>query len=116
MGIKPAQRVGLPAFRAVGMEQKIVKVPENEVVVAFRRPKAVAAGRVDFEKNLAVHQQGKKLKPRKAVLPPQPADFLRCRQRGDGGRDVRIAKFEQRAGAWRFQHHLIATSPQVGKA
>ena len=115
MGIKPAQRVGLSAFGAARMEQKIVKIPENEVVVALGRPEAVVAGSVDLEQDLAIHQQGEQLDPRKAVLPPQPADFLRRRQCGEGGRDLRIANSEQRAGARRFQDHLIAAPPQIGE-
>jgi len=75
VGIEPAQRIGLPALGAVRMEQKIVKIPENEIVVALGRPQAIAAGSVDLEKNLAIQQQSKKLHPRKALLPPEPADF-----------------------------------------
>src|SRR6266550_8717626 len=75
MRIKSTQRVGLSAFGAVGVEQQIVKVPENQVVVAFGRPQAVAAGGIDLEEDLAIHQQSEKLDPGKAALSPQPADF-----------------------------------------
>ena len=111
--INPAQRVGVPAFRAARVEQKIVKVPKNEVVVTLGRSEAAVASGVDLEKDLAIHQQGEKLDPRKTVLPTEPFDLLRCRQYGDGGRDLRIANFEQRAGARRFQHHLVAAPPHV---
>ena len=103
----------MPAFRAARVEQKIVKVPENEVVVALGRSEAAVAGGVDLEKDLAIHQQGEKLDPGKTVLPTEPFDLLRCRQYGDGGRNLRIANLEQRAGARRFQHHLVAAPPHV---
>ncbi len=115
MGIEPAQRVGLAAFRAVGVEQEIVKVPKSQVVAALGRPQPVAAGGVKPEKDLAIHQQSEKLVARKAVLPPQPADFLRLGQHGDSGRNLRIANSKQRAGARRFQNHLIAAPPQVSE-
>ena len=41
MRIEPAQRVGVPAFRAARVEQKIVKIPENEIVVALGRSQAI---------------------------------------------------------------------------
>ena len=65
MRINPAQRVGVPAFRAARVEQKIVKIPEDEVVVAFGRAKDFVAGRVDLEEDLAVEEQSEKLDPRK---------------------------------------------------
>src|ERR1700730_3752208 len=46
--INSAQGVGVPAFRAARVEQKIVKVPKNEVVVALGRSKATFAGNVDL--------------------------------------------------------------------
>ena len=111
--IKSAQRVGLTTCRAAGVEQEIVKVPKNEIVVTFGPPQAIVASGVDLEKDLAIHQQGKKLDPRKTVLPTQPFDLLRCRQHGDGGGNLRIAKLEQRGGARRFQDHRVAAPPQV---
>ena len=53
----------MPAFRAARVEQKIVKVPKNEVVVALGLSQA-AASSVDLEKDLAIHQQSEKLDPR----------------------------------------------------
>ena len=70
IGINSAQRVGVPAFRAARVEQKIVKVPENEVVVTLGRSQAAVAGGVDLEKDLAIDQQGEKLEPREN----RPAD------------------------------------------
>src|ERR1700730_2443044 len=65
--IHSAQRVGLPACGAARVEQKIVKVPKHEVVVALCRSEATAAG-VDLEEDFAIQEQGEKLDPRKAVL------------------------------------------------
>ncbi len=62
---------------------------------------------------MAIQQQSEQLDPRKVALPPELFDFLRCSQQGDGGRDLRIADFEQRAGARRFQHHLVAAPSQI---
>jgi hypothetical protein len=42
----------------VGVEQKVVKVPNNQVVVALGRSKTLVAGSVDLEKDLAIQQQG----------------------------------------------------------
>ncbi len=113
MRINSAKRVGVSAFGAARVEQKIVKVPKNEVVVALRRPQAVAASGVDLEKDLAIQQQSEKLDPRKTVLPTQLFDLLRRGQHGQDGRNLRIADFEQRAGARRFQHHLVAAPSHV---
>ena len=48
MGINSAHRVGVPAFRAARVEQKIVKIPKNEIVIALGRSKGLA-GRVALE-------------------------------------------------------------------
>ena len=94
IGIEPAQRIGVPAFRAARVEQKIVKVPEHEIVVALGQSQAAVASSVDLEKDLAIDQQSEKLEPGKTVLPAQPPDLLRRRQHGEGGRDLRIADLE----------------------
>ena len=57
-----------------------MKVPKNEVLVTFGRSETTAAIGVDLEKDLAIHQQGEKLDPRKTVLSTEPFDLLRCRQ------------------------------------
>src|SRR3979490_904642 len=95
------------------MEQNIVKVPENEVVVSLGRSEPIIAGSLDLEKDLAVDEQGEKRDPRKSVLTTEPFDVLRRGQHGQGGRDLRIANLEQRAGARRFQDHLVGTPSQV---
>jgi hypothetical protein len=59
------------------VEQKIVKVPKDEIVVTLGRSEATLASGVDLEKDLAIHQQGEKLDPRKAVLPAELFDLLR---------------------------------------
>ena len=68
--INPTKRVGLSAFRAARVKQKIVKVPKNEVVVTLGWSKTTVAVGVDLEKDLAIHQQGEKLDPREI----RPAD------------------------------------------
>ena len=113
--ISAAQRIGVPALRAARVENKIVKIPKNEIVVALGRAKALVAGRTDLEKDLAVDEQGEKLEPRKPGLPAQLPDLLRRGQRGQGGRNLRIANLEQCAGARRFQHHLVGAPPHVGE-
>ena len=92
-----------------------MKIPKNEVVVALGRSQAVAAGSVELEKDLAIHQQCEKFDPRKAVLPPEFFDLLRRGQHGEGGSDLRIANPEQRTGARRFQHHLVAAPSQISE-
>src|ERR1700686_131410 len=106
----------MPSLRAVGVEQQIVKIPEHEVIVALGRSQAIAFGSLDLEKNLAVDQQCEKLSSGKAGLPPKRADFLWRGQQSEGGGDLRIAYPEQRLGARRFQHHLIAAPPQISEA
>ena len=68
--IDSAQRVGVPAFRAARVEQKIVKVPKSEARGRPRPAKAAFAG-ADLEKDLAIDEQGEKLDPRKTLLPTQ---------------------------------------------
>ena len=104
----------MPALGAAGMKQKIVKVPQNQMFVAFGRPQAGVSG-ADLEKDLAFDQQSEKLKPRKAGLSTQPFDLLRRRQHGQGGRDLRIANFEQGAGARRFKDHVAGAPPHIGE-
>src|SRR5580693_6571837 len=116
MGIHSAQRVGVPAFRAARVEQKIVKIPKNKIVIALGRSKAVAAGSVDLDKNLAIEEQGEKLETRKIVLPTQLFDVLRRRQHGQDGGNLRVADFEQRAGARRFEDHLVTAPSHICEA
>ena len=115
MRIDPAERIGLPPLRGVGVEQKVVKVPHHEVVVAFGRPQAFACAGVELEQDLAIEEKRQNLGARKTLLLPEPADFLRRRQQNEGGRYLRVANPKQRAGARRFQHHLLAAPPQIGE-
>ena len=71
MRIDSAQRIGVPTFRAARMEEKIVKVPKNEAVIALGQSKPTFAGGIDLEKDLAIDKQGEKLDPWKVVLPTQ---------------------------------------------
>src|SRR5262249_56641190 len=84
-----------------------------EVVVALDRSQPTVASPVDLEKDLAIHQEGDKLNPGKTVLPTKLSDFLRRRQHGDGGCNLRIADPEQGAGARRFQDHFVAAPPHI---
>ena len=106
----------MPAFRAARVEQKIVKIPKNEIVIALGRSKAAAASSVDLEKDLAIEEQGEKLEPRKIVLPTQLFDVLRRRQHGQDGGNLRIADFEQRAGARGFEDHLVTAPSHICEA
>ena len=99
----------MPALRATGVEQEIVKVPKNQIVIALVGPEA-AAPRIDLEEDLAIDQQGEKLSSWKNSPLAELFDFLRRREERNCGRKFRVANFEQRASARRFQHHLIAAT------
>jgi hypothetical protein len=103
------------ALRAARVEHEIVKVPENEVVVSLGGAEASVAGGDDLEENVAVDEQGEKRNARKSVLTAEPFDLLRRRQHGHGARNLRISNLQQRAGARRFQDHLVGTPSQVGE-
>jgi hypothetical protein len=105
----------MPAFRAARMKKKIVKIPQNEIVVALGWPEAAVPSSFELEKDFTIDQKRKKLNPWKSVLSAQPFDLLRCREYGQGSRYLRIADFEQRASAGRFQDHLVATPSYVGE-
>ncbi len=72
--INSAERVGMPTFRAVRMEQEVVEVPKSEVVVALSLSEPAVVTRAHFEKDLAVHQQSEKFDTRKIVLSTEPFD------------------------------------------
>src|ERR1700722_19013921 len=97
--INSAQRIGLSACGAVGVEQEIVKIPKNEAGVTLGRSYPVAAGSIETEQNLTIHQQCEEFDPRKAVLPPEFFELLRRGQHNKGGSDLRITNSEQRTGA-----------------
>ena len=85
MRIGSTHRIGMPALRAARVKEDIVKVPENEVVVALRRPQATVAGGIDLEEDLAIHQQREKLGPRETFPAIEPFDLLGRGQYRDGG-------------------------------
>ena len=62
----------MPPLHAARVKKKIVKIPENEIVVALGGSKPVITGSFWFEKNLAINQQRKKLNPWKSILAAQP--------------------------------------------
>ena len=62
----------MSTFRATRVEQKIVKVPKNEVVVTLGQAGACVSSVLYLEKDLAIDQQGEKLDPRKPVLSTEP--------------------------------------------
>jgi hypothetical protein len=97
------------------MKQKIVEVPEDEIVVTFLGSHPGCAGGIELEKDLAIEEQREELKPGKTVLPPQRPDALGRSQRGQDARNPGIDDLEQRGGAWRFQHHVVGALAQVGE-
>src|SRR5580704_7005616 len=115
IGINSTQRVGMLAFRAARVEQKIVEVPKNEAVVTLGWPLATIVGSIDREKDLAIHQQGEKLDTRKAVLSTELFNRLWCSQQSQGCGNLGIANSEQCAGARRFQNELVAAPAHIGE-
>ena len=105
----------MATLRAARMEKKIVKIPKNETVVTLGRSEPTIAGSFWFEQDLAINQQCEKLDRRKSVVPAEPLDLLRCRKHGQGARNFRIADFEQRTGAGRFQDRIVAAPSHIGE-
>src|SRR5437588_10147602 len=97
------------------MKKQIMKVPKDQVVVAFGLSQRIGASRVELEKDVAINQQAKKLETGKTGLPTQLVDLLRRRERGQSGCHLRIANLEHRAGARAFQDHVVAAPSHVGK-
>ena len=116
IGINSTERVGVPALRAARVEQEIVKVPQNEAVVALANSQAIIPRRVDLENDPAIHQQGEQFVPRKIVLLTELLHRLRCRQQREGNCNFRIANPKQRASQRRFQNHVVAAPPHVSKS
>ena len=93
-----------------------MKVPQNEVVVALGRSEAAVARQASTLNRIRQStSSARSSMPGKTILPTQLLDRSGRRQRGDGGRNLRIADPEQRARARRFQHHLVAAPSHVGK-
>src|SRR5262249_56045772 len=65
IGVKSTERVGVSAFRAARVEQKIVKVPKNEIVVALGQSGTPVGSTFDLEKDLAIPQHPDKPYSRK---------------------------------------------------
>jgi hypothetical protein len=115
MLVYATQRVGVAALGATGVEQEIVKIPQNQIAVTLRSSEVAVAARFDLEKDMALEQQPQKLDPRKTILHTKLFDSVRSRQRHQGGTDLRIAKPEQCARARRFQDDLVPAATHVGK-
>src|SRR5271154_4060586 len=54
--IMPAHWIGVATLGTARMEEKIVKVPKDEIVVAFGRPQPLVTGG-DFEEDSAIHKK-----------------------------------------------------------
>ena len=67
----------MPAFSAARVEQKIMKIPKNQVGVAFGGAQAALVGPIDLEQHLAIQQHGEKLDSWEAFLPAKPLHLLR---------------------------------------
>src|SRR6185369_15558168 len=106
----------MSALRAPRVKHEIMEIPENKIAVAFIHPKAVAAVRIELEQELAIQQQFEQFEVEGGRVAAKPADLLRPRQRSEGGGNGGIANSKQRAGAGRFQYHLVATPAQIGEA
>ena len=113
VGVSSAQRIGVSAFRAAGMEQKIVKFPKSEIAVALGGPRTFSVAR--FQQDLAIREQSEKRHSRKPVLPSQTLDLLGPGQHGQGCCDPRIVYFEQSAGARRFQNQFVAAPSHISE-
>ena len=85
----------MSALGAARVEQKIVKVPKDEAIVAFGRSQPIAAGGDGLEQDPAIDEQGENLDLRKAGMPAQSPDLLRRRQHRQRGRNLRIANLEK---------------------
>ena len=116
IGESGADRIGLPTLRAPRVKHQIVEIPEYEVAVAFVHPQAFSVFRIELEQDLAVQQQFEQMEGGGSHLLVELADLPRLRQRSKGGGDGGIANPEQRAGAWQFQHQLVAAPAEKGKA
>ncbi|MGY4568812.1 sRNA-binding carbon storage regulator CsrA [Bradyrhizobium sp. USDA 3256] len=116
MGERAANWIGMPALRAPRVKHEIVEIPENEIAVAFIHPKAVAVFRIELDQHLAVEQQSEQIEVQGGRVAAKLADLLGLRQGREGGSDGGIANPEQRPGARRFQHHLVAAPAQIGEA
>src|SRR6516165_282997 len=95
IGIKSAERIGLAALRAARVEQKIVKIPEDEIIVTLRPAQVATFAWVDLEQDLAIQQKSEKLNSGKTGRLAKLADLLWRGKLGERSGDLRIADFEQ---------------------
>ncbi len=116
MRISSAHRIGMPPFGAARVEQKIVKIPQHQVVIALGPAQAAFRAFPRLERHLAVNQQAKELCPREPLLLAQLSNLLRRGQHRHEARGLRIADLEQSARAWRFQHHSGLAAVHIGEA
>ena len=102
-------------LRTARVEEKIVKVPQDEISIAFVGPKAGTAAGVDLEKNSTIDQKAEKLHTGRSIQGLQLSDLSRSCEEEKGGRNFRVVDPEQRTGTRRFQHHLVAAPAQVSE-
>ncbi len=64
----------MSTFRAARVEQKIMKVPKHEVVIALVLSEYAVAITLNLEQDLTIHQNGKELDACKTSLAAEPFD------------------------------------------
>ncbi len=102
----------MPALCAARVKQQIVEVPKNKIVITLGSTETgIFVRGIYLEKDLAIHQQSEKFESGKVVLPAEAFDLPRCSKHNQGSRNLWIDNFEQRPGARRLQHHLVASPP-----
>src|SRR5579883_2081092 len=116
MGINATHRICMPSFRAAGVKQQIVEVPEGEAVSALRHAQIALNRLVSLKNDLAVQQQREKLDARETVLAPKLPDFLGGKKPGKKCGNLRIADSEKRTRQGRFNYYLIATPAKIGES
>ena len=111
--IESAQWVGMSAFCAARVEQKIVEVPKHEAVVTLGRSETAFTGGVDLEKDSAIDKQSEKLGPGEPVKAPEAFELLRSGQHGQDSRNLWIADPKCRSAERRFQQQIVGAASQV---
>src|SRR3984893_16842612 len=91
MRIESALRIGMPSLHAARMEKKIVKVPQHEIAIPFRRAQRIHALGLELEKDLTIQQQAAKLVVRKVILPAQLSHPSRRSKQRHRARKLAIA-------------------------
>src|SRR4029077_17851647 len=85
IGIEPAERIGLPSFRAARVEQKIMKIPKDEIVVTLRPAQVSGFAGFDLEQNLAIQEKREKFDSGKAWRLSKRAELLWGGKSSEGG-------------------------------